>query len=61
MNIGKYNLELSISTSELSELPEEDQKELAYIEELQKACPYSHLMQDLDPEDGCLHCGYYSK
>lgn len=21
-------------------------------------CTYSHLPRDLDPEDGCVHCGY---
>lgn len=27
----------------------------------QKNCPHSHAMEDLDPEDGCVHCGFYTK
>lgn len=54
-------LELSTSTNDLPEPTSQELEEWSYIEELQKTCPHSHLMRDLDLEDGCLHCGYYSK
>jgi len=44
--------------------PEEEAQMLADHEEserLQRECKHSHKFEDLDPEDGCIHCGYYSK
>lgn len=35
--------------------------ELAEIDRIQTECTSSHRFEDLDPEDGCLDCGYYSK
>lgn len=30
-------------------------------EALEKGCKRSHKLEDLDPEDGCPDCGFYSK
>ena len=39
----------------------EEVAELAEIDEAQRLCKRSHAAADLDPEDGCLECGYGSK
>lgn len=39
----------------------QEEKEQEEIERMQRECPYSHRMSDIDPEDGCVHCGFYAK
>ena len=39
----------------------EELEEFETVEKLQAACKEDHNIANLDPEDGCLNCGYYSK
>jgi hypothetical protein len=55
------NLELS-KAEPSDDIP--DEEELAMLKEAeagQNNCPCSHKIEDLDPEDGCVACGFYSK
>ncbi len=54
---------ISLSPEDLQDY-EPDTQELAQMAEAEKNeknCPYSHRFEDLDPEDGCVYCGFYSK
>lgn len=50
-----------IEGSETKEEAEDLNDFFSILEEIQKKCPHSHDFKDLDPEDGCIHCGFYSK
>jgi len=39
----------------------EEVAELEEMERMQRECKHSHKSEDLDPEDGCVHCGFNAK
>lgn len=40
---------------------EENEADWKEMERIMTECPHSHKFEDLDPEDGCIYCGFYSK